>query len=131
MQRITLSRSANNKSEAKVIGIDELLPQSDNPALQYNSISPSLLAEIQSMESIGQFGSKIQTLVKHLLWMKENEPGAKSIVFSAWSDSLDLVAWALENNGVTFLKIDASNRKFSPAREFQVNDKHQVLLLHG
>lgn len=40
------------------------------------------------MESHGSYGSKIQTLVQHLLYIELVEPGAKSIVFSAWSDSL-------------------------------------------
>jgi E3 ubiquitin-protein ligase SHPRH len=40
------------------------------------------------MESLGDFGSKIQTLVRHLLYLQTEDPGAKSIVFSAWADSL-------------------------------------------
>jgi len=40
------------------------------------------------MESFGGFGSKIQTLVRHLLYLQITDPGAKSIVFSAWADSL-------------------------------------------
>jgi E3 ubiquitin-protein ligase SHPRH len=40
------------------------------------------------MESFGDFGSKIQTLVCHLLYLQMTDPGAKSIVFSAWADSL-------------------------------------------
>lgn len=40
------------------------------------------------MESIGSYGSKIDTLTRHLLYLKLSEPGAKSIVFSAWADSL-------------------------------------------
>ena len=40
------------------------------------------------MESNGSYGSKIQTLVRHLLHIQLVEPGAKSIVFSAWADSL-------------------------------------------
>lgn len=40
------------------------------------------------MESFGDFGSKIQTIVRHLLYLQMTDPGAKSIVFSAWADSL-------------------------------------------
>lgn len=40
------------------------------------------------MESNGSYGSKIQTLVRHLLHIQLVDPGAKSIVFSAWVDSL-------------------------------------------
>ena len=47
-----------------------------------------LLWNIQSMESFGDFGNKIQTLVRHLLYLQMTDLGAKSIVFSAWADSL-------------------------------------------
>lgn len=40
------------------------------------------------MECRGSYGSKIQTLVRHLLHIQNVDPGAKSIVFSAWADSL-------------------------------------------
>ena len=41
------------------------------------------------MESHGSFGSKIQTLVRHLLYLQVSDPGCKTIVFSAWADSLN------------------------------------------
>jgi len=40
------------------------------------------------MESTGSYGSKIQTLIRHLLYIQCTDPGAKSIIFSAWADSL-------------------------------------------
>ena len=49
---------------------------------------PVLFAEIQTMETYGDFGSKIQALVRHLAYLKLKDPGAKSIIFSAWADSL-------------------------------------------
>ena len=56
--------------------------------IEYNVIRSSLFDEIQSMESHGSYGSKIQTLVRHLLYLQVVDPGVKSIVFSAWADSL-------------------------------------------
>ena len=47
-----------------------------------------LFREIRAMESFGDFGSKVQTLIRHLLYLQNTEPDAKSIVFSAWADSL-------------------------------------------
>jgi E3 ubiquitin-protein ligase SHPRH len=49
---------------------------------------PTIFEEIQTMESNGSYGSKIQALVRHLLYIQFTDPGAKSIVFSAWADSL-------------------------------------------
>ena len=56
--------------------------------IEYNTISENLFGDIKTMESHGSYGSKIQTLVQHLLYIELVEPGAKSIVFSAWADSL-------------------------------------------
>jgi E3 ubiquitin-protein ligase SHPRH len=45
----------------------------------YNFIGYSLFAHIQEFESEGSYGSKIQTLVQHLLYIQDADPGAKSI----------------------------------------------------
>ena len=54
-------------------------------------LDPSIFSDIQSMETYGDYGSKIQTLVRHLLYLKLTDAGAKSIVFSAWADLLHSV----------------------------------------
>ncbi len=48
----------------------------------------SVFDDIQNIETHGDFGSKIQTLVRHICYLKSTDPGAKSIIFSAWADSL-------------------------------------------
>jgi E3 ubiquitin-protein ligase SHPRH len=40
------------------------------------------------MELYGDYGSKIQMLVRHLLYLQSKDASTKSIVFSAWADSL-------------------------------------------
>ena len=56
--------------------------------IDYNTVGHSLVAEIDTMELCGSYGTKIDTLVRHLLYLQVTESGAKSIVFSAWEDSL-------------------------------------------
>jgi hypothetical protein len=56
--------------------------------IDYNTVGPSLLAEIDTMELCGSYGTKIDTLVRHLLYLQVTDLGVKSIVFSAWEDSL-------------------------------------------
>ena len=57
--------------------------------IDYSVIHRTVFESIQMMESLGSYGSKIETLVKHLLYCQAIETGAKSIVFSAWADSLN------------------------------------------
>ena len=52
------------------------------------SLDPDIFGKIQKVESLGDYGSKIQTLIQHVLYLQIEEPGSKSIVFSAWADSL-------------------------------------------
>ena len=63
--------------------------------IEYNTVGPSLLAEIDTMEVRGSFGRKIDTLVRHLLYLQFADAGAKSIVFSAWEDSLHSAQFTL------------------------------------
>lgn len=64
--------------------------------IEYNTVGPSLLAEIDTMEVRGSFGTKIDTLVRHLLYLQLADAGAKSIVFSAWEDSLHSAHYSVE-----------------------------------
>lgn len=49
----------------------------------YSEFNAEKLAQITSMELDGpSFTTKVDTLVRHLLWLRESDPGAKSIVFS-------------------------------------------------
>ena len=66
---------------------ESLVPRSRR-RIEYNSISRDVKDEIESFEVAGSYGSKIETLVRHLLYLRITDPGAKSIVFSAFEDSL-------------------------------------------
>ena len=78
---------SRRKIEYNVIG-DFDSCSSSFPLLIMLSTDLELFREIQAMESFGDFGSKVQTLIRHLLYLQNTEPDAKSIVFSAWADSL-------------------------------------------
>jgi E3 ubiquitin-protein ligase SHPRH len=65
--------------------------------IEYNTVGASLLAEIDTMEVRGSFGTKIDTLVRHLLYLQLADAGAKSIVFSAWEDSLHSAHYSVDS----------------------------------
>ncbi|KAF8060148.1 SNF2 family N-terminal domain-containing protein [Lyophyllum atratum] len=109
----------------------EPAPRSRRRQIAYNMIDPKLFQDINSMESFGDYGSKIQTLVRHLLYLKITDPGAKSIVFSAWADSLHIMERALKSNGIRCLRIDQKSKGESAAKRFKNDPEILVLLLHG
>ena len=89
LQRFTIDNKPEQPSKPppKILPNNEVVPRSRRE-IQYNFISPQTLQDIQAMEAYGSYGSKIETLVRHLLYLEVTDPGAKSIVFSAWADSL-------------------------------------------
>lgn len=45
----------------------------------------------------GSYGTKVDMIARHLLWIRNNDPGAKSIIFSQFGDFLDVLRQALKN----------------------------------
>lgn len=71
----------------------------------------------------GSYGSKIDMLAKHLFWLRANDPGAKSVIFSQYRDFLDVLesafrAWKIgvsnirEKDGIAKFKQDPAIEAF-------------------
>ncbi|KAL3470661.1 SNF2 family N-terminal domain-containing protein [Aspergillus californicus] len=60
----------------------------------YTDIGSSTLHEIRNIEIKGSFGTKIDTLARHILWLREHDPGAQCIVFSQYKSFLDYLGHA-------------------------------------
>lgn len=89
----------------------------------YSDVSDTTLEEIRMIDLPGSYGSKIDMLAKHLLWIRANDPGAKSVVFSQYRDFLDVLesafrAWKIgtsnirEKDGIEKFKNDPSIEAF-------------------
>jgi E3 ubiquitin-protein ligase SHPRH len=49
----------------------------------YSEFSSDQLADIKNIELEGpSFTTKVDTLVRHIMWLRQSDPGAKSIIFS-------------------------------------------------
>ncbi|KAK1231675.1 hypothetical protein PQX77_005198 [Marasmius sp. AFHP31] len=132
LQRFTLS---GGPPPPKIVNVNgEIVPRSRRK-IEYNMIDQNLFNEIQKIDAFGDFGNKIQSLVRHLLYLQQNEPGSKSIVFSAWADSLMIIQRALDENGIGSIRIDRGAGSVKggggPVKKFKTNPDLLVLLLHG
>ena len=60
------------------------------------------------------FGTKIDTLARHILWIRQNDPGAKSVIFSQYKDFLNVLGRAFAQFKIAFSGFDKPNgvRKF-------------------
>ncbi|KAL9099973.1 MAG: hypothetical protein Q9163_004599 [Psora crenata] len=72
----------------------------------YSGVKESILHQIKSIDLDGSFGTKIDTVARHMLWLREHDPGAKSIVFSQYRDFLDVLARAFSQFKIGFTGID-------------------------
>ncbi|KAG9016567.1 hypothetical protein FRB90_003006 [Tulasnella sp. 427] len=134
IHRITFGKSSEEQVEQLRKEEADVKNGAGLKTIKYNTISAETLEALTKVESFGnpgRYGAKIQTLVRHLLHIEETDPGAKSIVFSAWADSLHIIEHALAANGVSCVRIDANSGKRSAAHQFQTNPAIRVLLLHG
>ncbi|KAF2266338.1 hypothetical protein CC78DRAFT_566978 [Lojkania enalia] len=87
-------------------------PSSSSTSI-YSDISDSVMKEIKTIDLDGSYGTKIDMIARHLLWIRHNDPGAKSIVFSQFGDFLEVLREALRK-----WKIGASS----------ISDKHGISL---
>ncbi|KAF4978695.1 hypothetical protein FZEAL_4964 [Fusarium zealandicum] len=94
----------------------------------YSEFNSDKLAEIQNIELDGpSFTTKVDTLVKHLLWLRESDPGAKSIVFSQYRGFLDILRNAFSRFRIGFASIDDP----SGITRFKEDVSVECFLLHA
>jgi E3 ubiquitin-protein ligase SHPRH len=75
----------------------------------YSDISSGVLKEIKNIDLDSSFGTKIDTLARHIMWLREHDPGAKSIVFSQYRDFLGVLAEAFWRLKIGYSMVDAKD----------------------
>ncbi|KAK4193011.1 putative ATP-dependent helicase IRC20 [Podospora australis] len=79
------------------------------PAI-YSEFNADQLADIKNIDLDGpNFTTKVDTLVRHILWLRGSDPGAKSIVFSQYKEFLAVVALAFQRYRIGYTSFDKAN----------------------
>lgn len=103
-------------------------PTKSRKSAIYSEISAAKLAEIKNIELDGpSFTTKVDTLARHLIWLREYDPGAKSIIFSQFKDFLDVLAQAFQQFRIGFSSID----KPKGIQNFKEDPSVECFLLHA
>ncbi|KAF8930649.1 hypothetical protein BGZ47_000457 [Haplosporangium gracile] len=76
------------------------------------------------------YGSKIDSIVRHISYLVQDDPNVKCLVFSQWSDVLGLVGLSLDLNNIGHVKLDGASVK-SAVKEFNENKDKRVFMLHA
>ncbi|KAF2141685.1 uncharacterized protein K452DRAFT_287641 [Aplosporella prunicola CBS 121167] len=71
----------------------------------YSEMSQAAVDEIKAVELEASFGTKIDTLCKHILWIRESDPGSKSIVFSTHGDFFTVLQDAFRKFKIGFSSV--------------------------
>ncbi|KAI1096887.1 SNF2 family N-terminal domain-containing protein [Rostrohypoxylon terebratum] len=100
--------------------------KSKNPGI-YTEFDNNKLEAIKSIQLPGpSHSTKINTLAKHLIWLRVEDPGAKSIIFSQFPQFLKLLARAFDEYKIGHTSFKARNgiKKFKedPAIECLIMD---------
>ena len=94
----------------------------------YSEVNKTKLAEIKNIELDGpSFTTKIDTLARHLIWLRESDPGAKSIIYSQFKDFLEVLARAFKKFRIGFSSIDQPNG----IEKFKEDPGVECFLLHA
>ena len=94
----------------------------------YSDISTKTLNEIKNVELPGaSFGSKVDMLTRHILWLREHDPGTKCIVFSQYREFLDVLGRAFKQHQVSFSAFDDKNG----IEKFKTDPAIECFLLHA
>lgn len=89
---------------------ERLSPTRTRKTAIYSELSKNTLAEIKNIELDGpSFTTKIDTLARHLIWLRESDPGAKSIIFSQFKDFLDVLGRAFQKFRISYASVDKPN----------------------
>ncbi|KAF4555269.1 SNF2 family N-terminal domain-containing protein 10 [Elsinoe fawcettii] len=77
----------------------------------YTSMSASDLVAIKSVDlpSSRSFGTKIDTISRHLLHIRRTEPGCKTLIFSQYRDFLSVLSSALSTFKISHVSISAKD----------------------
>jgi len=75
----------------------------------YSDISATTLDSIKGIDLNGSYGTKIDTLSRHLIYLRDADPGAKTIIFSQYSDFLQVLGGAFRQFKIGYTAINSTN----------------------
>ncbi|KAJ5347734.1 uncharacterized protein N7506_000987 [Penicillium brevicompactum] len=93
----------------------------------YSDISSGLMSEIKNVELKDSFGTKIDTLARHIIWLRAHDPGAKSIVFSQYRSFVEVLQTAFARFDIGSTTVDHKNG----IEMFKTDPRIECFLLHG
>lgn len=102
-QDIRAHEEGNHASSSQGDGLPTS-PNSQRTSI-YSTVDSQLLNEIKAIDLPSSYGSKIDGIGRHLHWIREHDPGAKSIIFSQYREFLDILGTALADFRIGYSRL--------------------------
>lgn len=94
----------------------------------YTDLSSKTLNEIKNMDLHGpSFGSKVDMLIRHILWLRDHDSGTKCIVFSQYHDFLNVLSRAFKAHNISVSAFDDRQG----IQRFKTDPAIECFLLHA
>ncbi|KAF9881314.1 hypothetical protein CkaCkLH20_01464 [Colletotrichum karsti] len=94
----------------------------------YSQFSSEKVAQINDIELSGMsYGTKVDSICRHILWLRESDPGAKSIIFTQYRSFLGILSSAFNRYKIGYSSIDSP----TGIQRFKENAGTEVFMLHG
>ncbi|KAG0052998.1 hypothetical protein BGZ83_001816 [Gryganskiella cystojenkinii] len=108
------SKKTNNLSTVPMVHLSEirLVPES-----------------IRKVPIVDGYGSKIDSIVRHIVSLVQDDASTKCLVFSQWASLLALIAESLENNKIGLVKLQGNPK--TAVKQFKENKDKHVFMLHA
>ncbi|KAI1169819.1 SNF2 family N-terminal domain-containing protein [Nemania sp. FL0916] len=96
----------------------------------YSEIPEEIMHAFQKVELDGpSYSTKVDTLIKHLLWLREVDPGAKSIIFTQFRGFLLFLGQALERHRIGYASFNQGGNRARGVQSFKDDPSIECLLM--
>jgi len=104
---MTLEEEDNpGESSSASPALGAVMPSSGVNIGIYTSINKTILNQIKGMRIEKSFGSKVDMIMKHLLWLRIHSRGSKSVIFTQWKDVINVLQKALDGNQIKYSSLE-------------------------
>ncbi|KAJ3177101.1 hypothetical protein HDU87_004593 [Geranomyces variabilis] len=108
------------------------LPQTFAAPDDGKAFTKEFLGHLSHVPLTGSFGTKLDTLIRHIKYLEQTDPTSKSLVFSQWEQLLDYLGTGLNKNGVEYVKLNKGKKgKRGVLRRFREDDECRVFMLNA
>lgn len=101
----------------------------------YKQLDEATLKKISLIQLKNSYGSKVDLIVKQVLYLRSENPEVQIVVFSQWQDLLVILAFAFDMAGISYVSAKGShvaqykNKKEDPVEEFKKKDNMKTCFL--